>query len=356
MSIKSFFHYEGFEKFNKEIHNQNFSTLKLVSTAGAIVSTGLLVFESIVESQVSSFFIYLTWCCICFFSFLFCSFLEKIVKKHVMFFLYIFLGLITLTAIISGTLYFKNNNSVVIIGILCIIPFVLLDKPWRFCIFQILFCTAFCIMSLMVKAFSIALVDCINAIGFTFLSCIFGISTIKMKFKVIESTATIVTQRDTDPLTGLYNRRAGEAIVKKWLQTKSGSAAYVLVDLDNFKEINDTAGHHAGDQALTSAAKAMLLPVRKDDCIARLGGDEFFVFLADIKSLALVKEKIEKIIDSIRTDLEYQGKTFHITASAGITMCIGGEKYDTVYQRADLALYRAKELGRDRFCLFKEEN
>jgi diguanylate cyclase (GGDEF)-like protein len=171
------------------------------------------------------------------------------------------------------------------------------------------------------------------------------------------SEAEIVYRANYDALTGLPNRnllseRLGQAI--KQARRESSSVAVMFVDLDFFKQVNDTLGHAIGDRLLQSVAERMRLCVRETDTIARLGGDEFVVLLADIESSAAAGVVAEKIISEMVTPFKLDGHEIHIGASIGITLFPDdGTDVETLFRNADLAMYRAKNAGRNNAQFFE---
>lgn len=154
-----------------------------------------------------------------------------------------------------------------------------------------------------------------------------------------------------DPLTGLPNRRYLNDHLNRTL-TRAGrrslDVGLLHLDLDRFKEINDTLGHSAGDEALKLAAGAMSGALRRGDFLARVGGDEFAVVVTEIGGIGALTSLAERLIDSVRSiELPSHFPTA-LGLSAGIAIAEPGCGYDptALLRRADEALYRAKEAGR----------
>jgi diguanylate cyclase len=159
-----------------------------------------------------------------------------------------------------------------------------------------------------------------------------------------------------DPLSGLPNRTFfGERLSKVIADTgKDGSLAAVLaIDLDHFKDINDTLGHHIGDALIGVVAQRLVHAVRREDLVARLGGDEFAVITTDAADLDTLQRFAERLISVLRAPYSISGHTLLIGASVGIAV-IDNRTSDAadVMRRADVALYRAKNEGRSRACIY----
>lgn len=149
-----------------------------------------------------------------------------------------------------------------------------------------------------------------------------------------------------DVLTGLANRALFRDRVKHALKVadrEQQTVAILLMDLDRFKEINDTLGHHHGDIVLQEAARRLQTTLRETDTIARLGGDEFAMVLPNVPDPAAVLLVAEKIRVALRVPFTVQGLTLDVRASIGVAFFPGhGRDVDTLIQRADVAMYLAK--------------
>jgi diguanylate cyclase (GGDEF)-like protein len=167
----------------------------------------------------------------------------------------------------------------------------------------------------------------------------------------------------TDMLTGCHNRRALEQRAAQelaWAARTGEPCSIILLDLDHFKRINDTWGHHAGDVVLQRAAEVVRTCVRPADVVARVGGEEFCVLLRGC-SLDGAQVAAGRISQTLRqVDIPVNDATIQVRASIGIAeLLLEGtsrpnvkvERWDHLYRRADEALYRAKSTGRDRIEL-----
>jgi chemotaxis family two-component system sensor kinase Cph1 len=150
-----------------------------------------------------------------------------------------------------------------------------------------------------------------------------------------------------DPLTGLPNRRLFmERLDRALRESAPGATSLLFIDLDSFKGVNDTYGHDAGDQVLVEAAARITLSVRSEDTVARLGGDEFVVLCerATIDDAAAVAQRI---VEAVSAPMEVRGTPLIVTASVGIADAAAASTADALLQSADVAMYRAKNSGRN---------
>ncbi len=158
------------------------------------------------------------------------------------------------------------------------------------------------------------------------------------------------SEAERDMLTGLYNRSTGTKMIDRHLSTSShkDQHAWILLDLDNFKTLNDTLGHQLGDQALKDVANILTSHVRKDDIVCRLGGDEFVVFMKNISS-SLAREKLKTLLKKLRLKYEADNQSVWISASAGVVFASSGDNFEKLYHHADQALYQAKRDSKGTF-------
>lgn len=156
----------------------------------------------------------------------------------------------------------------------------------------------------------------------------------------------------TDPLTGLGNRASLEFHLASLMDDRRRGAALMLLDLDHFKAVNDTYGHQAGDRILVSIANRLRLAARKTDFIARLGGDEFVLLLEGIDETGIIDRLGHNLLTAIHEPIDIgDGVDVSVGASIGIAFIDDQCSADEVVRRADRAMYRAKNSGRNRFII-----
>lgn len=159
-------------------------------------------------------------------------------------------------------------------------------------------------------------------------------------------------QAFTDTLTGLKNRRALDHILSRLIGARVPFALLHL-DLDYFKDVNDTLGHAAGDRVLQEVARVMVAETRAQDTVARVGGDEFVLVIDLLQEAHPLRSLANRLIHRLKEPILYQGQTCRISASVGIAV---SRHYvvpdpDQIAADADAALYAAKHAGRGRACL-----
>jgi diguanylate cyclase (GGDEF)-like protein len=154
-----------------------------------------------------------------------------------------------------------------------------------------------------------------------------------------------------DPLTGLANRRLladRMSMAQVHARRNKSAMAVVYLDLDGFKQINDTLGHGVGDILLKMVAERLLETVREEDTVARVGGDEFILMLWHVSGTDYAATAASRAIEAVSQPYDIEGSTVSITTSAGVSIYpIHGEDADTLMKSADLALYEAKAAGKN---------
>ena len=171
-----------------------------------------------------------------------------------------------------------------------------------------------------------------------------------------EAEALIVKQANYDSLTKLPNRtlfmdRLSLALTRA--SRNGGQIGLLFIDLDNFKKVNDTLGHSAGDQLLQEAAERLTACVRETDTVARLGGDEFTIILPDLQKAHDVEQVVRQILDRLSKPYLIDGTEVFASGSVGITLFPDdGKDAETLLKNSDTAMYRAKYDGRNTFRFF----
>jgi diguanylate cyclase (GGDEF)-like protein len=158
-----------------------------------------------------------------------------------------------------------------------------------------------------------------------------------------------------DAMTGLYNHihivdRLTEEINRV---TRSGAPLSIMIlDVDHFKQINDTYGHITGDQVITKVSQTIKTNSRSIDLIGRYGGDEILIILPETTA-EIAKVSGKRLLEKVR-DLEFS-RQFSVTCSAGISQFENGDTVDSLIEKADQSLYQAKDAGRDRVYICNPE-
>jgi diguanylate cyclase (GGDEF)-like protein len=203
-----------------------------------------------------------------------------------------------------------------------------------------------------------------TSINIAIFSMFFLLAYVNLRSKLSTEKALIYAEESIkqmayyDALTGLPNRYKLNSYVHDMLNKTNGNCevfAVVFIDLDNFKNINDSLGHSFGDRTLIQAAKILSNCVREDDIVSRYGGDEFVIILKNINEDEMLLN-IHRIINEFNKPFLIEGHEIYATTSIGISLYpLDGSTVDTLIMNADAAMYKAKSNGKSNFSFFADE-
>ena len=158
----------------------------------------------------------------------------------------------------------------------------------------------------------------------------------------------LVRDSNTDDLTQLYNRSGAKEAIEDILEQREG--CMIIIDVDNFKRINDTYGHPIGDEVLIKLSSVVLRSFRSEDIKCRLGGDEFMVFIPILPQSQL-QNRLNEFIELAKNEVFKQYNDLQVSMSIGVSS--SSRDYQQLYIQADEALYKAKQLGKNRYYIYK---
>lgn len=178
----------------------------------------------------------------------------------------------------------------------------------------------------------------------------------KLTDRLISAERAAQARASTDALTGLSNRRALDAALEALLLNDRPGFSIMHLDLDFFKEVNDTLGHAAGDAVLTRVARVLRDEIRENDVAARVGGDEFVLILKNCEDPVIVGRIANRLISRLEEPMTIEGQVCAVSASLGSTRSGLYDKLDPdqMLRDADVALYASKRAGRGRHTFFHE--
>ena len=161
---------------------------------------------------------------------------------------------------------------------------------------------------------------------------------------------------EEDDLTGLRNKNAAREQIEEYLNSRkeSSKAALLVIDLDNFKQVNDGHGHLRGDEILVKTAEQILAYFRSEDIVGRIGGDEFLVLMKEIRDSKSVQDRCGRLIASVKAMVEENLPGSDVSCSVGIAYIPDhGADYESLFKAADQALYHAKARGKNQFSCYE---
>lgn len=340
---------EEYEEIKQEILETERSSLHMASVCLCLMFAGLFVgslFSELMETNRTAyatleiFFLGIVLCC---------ERMKKGKKQLVMPLWYTVLTVMFAYAIVLNTVIRNDISATTYCLILIVAPLLILDRPWRvFCYFCIVTC-AFIPIVFWRKSYYLAYTDTVNVLCCAFLGSVIHLGIIRTKLREMIQRHYIEQQRDTDKLTGCLNKTAFSQRIVSRLGIIEDCGVLVVMDIDHFKEINDSYGHIFGDMVLNVVGEALRLSFPDVAMCGRFGGDEFQVWLPGTYSKREVTSFIMNLTTHVAGIKTPDGQK-HITLSIGIAFVPGnGSNYSELFESADAALYSAKNTGRNRY-------
>ncbi len=283
------------------------------------------------------------------FFFLFLLYRLPGMKKYALGGIYIAYSIFYLLAMYLSVIHSPNMRATVLLGVFCIMPFSFMDRPLHINLFAGFWLALHTVLAFLLKPKSLALDDTINALVFAILGCYLGNRVVLLRLDSLESQRQLVVQKETDVLTGLGNRRKlYETLAYLETPMSRKPSCVLMIDIDLFKAFNDAYGHAAGDRCLKwfgETLKGFSEDWRLD--FYRYGGEEFVAM-----GYGYGQAEILNIAETIRTAIQ-KNDIYGLTVSIGVACCQSEtvKNYEKVIELADIAVYTAKRLGRNRVSL-----
>ncbi len=282
---------------------------------------------------------------------------KKMMRNHSVLFL-LYVGYITLIAICTYVSVFilHDTTSVIVLLLLIQVPIVILDSWWRVNLVEVIAAIVYMILIVMYKDKEFIIDELINTMITVIIAMMLGVQLRRSQITNFELNRRTLIRERTDTLTGLYNRRKlfEDLLAKEKAETEA--YAILMLDIDYFKQFNDTYGHISGDTCLKQVGEALLL-VSKNNAIRfyRYGGEEFIGVIAlqdDVDSVGIAQKTIQSIEDLA---IYHKASKYEVvTASAGLSYVKSAlTNYEEKLKEADIALYKAKELGKNQVFVYE---
>jgi diguanylate cyclase (GGDEF)-like protein len=277
---------------------------------------------------------------------LFLLFKIPAVKKHSLFGLYAAFSVLFLFGIYLSIVHAPEMRATILLGGFAIMPLSFIDRPLRINLFLVFWLVVHTALAFHFKPAN-AMIDLLNCLCASVLGCILGRTMTQVRLESFEARRLLVIEKVTDVLTGLFNRRKlFETLAYLETENSEKPSGVMMLDIDNFKEYNDTYGHAAGDKCLNRFGEVLLKfnqNFRLD--FYRYGGEEFLAFAYEYSENELLS-----IAESLRIAVQNADMDGNqTTVSIGVVCCEGEQikNYETVIARADDAAYAAKHAGRN---------
>lgn len=343
---------ETFVKNKDVIDYNNYIRLKVFCYISLFINSLLFLLSFFGGNLHRGSYLYLVMMLISILYIVLLSFYFKSNKKHITLLFYIYI-IISLLCFETLDVNFNLNLPASLITMMYLLSaYLFLDMPLRYDIALLLFSIYLCFDAIKLKAPDVALIDCTNCLIVYSISCAISHFQFNERIGKVMALQATKKERDTDYLTGLRNRISTEKDITEILTNSKKISVMMIIDLDDFKSINDTYGHKGGDKVLQSVAVAMRSCFRKDDYVSRIGGDEFTVFLTNIPSENFAIDKAKLLISKIN-EIELKKGNF-VGCSVGLAFSTTDKSYDQLFKKADTALYEAKSAGKNIYKVYEK--
>lgn len=269
---------------------------------------------------------------------------------------YLSMGLLYAISGIGGLYFRPEDNAVAICVFVTVLPMFVVGNVRQSVLPGVVAAAAYILLAFLTASPQFEVARLTNLLLSTLIGCILGHYSVVSRAKNYRLRDTLRRQRDTDALTNVLTRRAAEQKITGILSGSDVPCVMVMIDVDNFKTINDNYGHNYGDYVLEVVSALLRSNFRTGDIICRLGGDEFIVFAVDVPDAAWIVSRLDSIQEKLAHTPLRGGAPPKLTISMG---CVGAPEYGTtfeeLYRKADRVLYKAKEQGKNSYCLFRDE-
>ena len=238
------------------------------------------------------------------------------------------------------------------IAFLLISPMFMIDKPYFMSMELIIASTIFLVWMYFVKDPYIFKIDLINTLAFTLVGIMIHIIVNSMRIKEFVLIHEINIQKDIDDLTGLKNKACLTREINAFIQreTPYKQGIFFVLDIDGFKEFNDTYGHDVGDVILNKLGEYLNSKFNDDEIVGRFGGDEFIIFIKNNADPKYAAKIATDLASGVGEAIELPNKKEKLSISMGIAIYRGEEKnYSEIFKKADIALYKTKADRRYKF-------
>lgn len=274
---------------------------------------------------------------------------EKYVQFSYITILMMFVGIL-------DTIPFPTTSQIFVSALLVVTPIIFIVPFGRMLACQFVYFIYFVIMTFHFKEEALAQKDVMAVIIGLVIGFSLYVMIMQLRIDEYFEKSQYKLSSEIDALTGIPNRASCREKIDYLLAkgTEKQTCAMIVVDVDNFKKINDSLGHGMGDEVLKEIAKVLMGEFRKEDVVGRFGGDEFIVFFEDVNDIEFIKRKCTDINEQLKYILDGR---FGISCSMGI--CIGktgGATLEALFKVADAALYEAKTFEKGNFVIHECEN
>lgn len=356
-SILKYFVYGGIteEEYNANkdaIMQRNMETLPAASAVTSLMFAGLLLSSLFSNSIGKSQSYYVIMLILSVFVLIMSLTVVKMKPPIVIFMWYLLFLAFGLYGIFLNTLIRPELSATTICVFVVAGPLLIIDRPVRIIGFMMGLSALFVVCAVNAKTQYLAFADSVNLICCLLMGITIYITLNRVRLREIVQASQLRYERDTDRLTGLLNKAAAEEIIRRQLKSLPGKGALIVMDIDDFKTINDTYGHAYGDVILNITAGCIISVFGEIGTCSRFGGDEFVIYLPEISEPDL-SAMLDSLKENLKSGIVLPSQDMHVNVSVGAAFSMRhGNNYRDLFQSADTALYAAKKAGKNRYMIY----
>lgn len=337
----------------KALEGYNENMLSILSLMGALLMLLPLLAVPFSATKTNAVLAYLVATSL--YLAVFLIFRLPILKSHSLFGLYICFSVFFLLAIYLSVVHTPTMRATVLLGVFCIMPLSFIDRPIRMNLFVAFWFVVHTALAFYLKP-RYALDDVVNTLCFAILGCFFGYVMVWVRLESYEAQRLLVIEKETDVLTGQFNRRKlFEMLANLENADSEKPSGMLMLDIDRFKDFNDSYGHAAGDGCLSGFGDILTKFSQTFRMqFYRYGGEEFVAMAYGYDS-----DELFSIAESIRIavqNTDFDGHSITVSIGAAPCGCQPVANYEKVIDQADKATYAAKHAGRNKVCMQQEHS
>ena len=329
--------------------SENLKALRLILMTGFLNSILLIVLEQALygvsryESKIG--------CGIFAFFLAFSFFNWSVLKDHITVEMeLVILGMLLLVAFVDYNPGVKVSAFLFLI-MLVLLPAMIFDRPWKLMLIILIPSLFALLFHLRITDEAVRNQNTIRIVCVTFLSCVFTcyFSHARSHSVHMRKTTQVVAQHD--PLTGIFNRGGGIMLIRECIE-RHESGTFLIIDIDDFKLVNDNYGHQKGDEVLKKVAQTLQSSCKQSDIVMRMGGDEFIIYARGMVDYKVSCKRLSQMGAAIRTIMVDEKNGVNVTVSIGGAINDGTyPDYESLYKAADQYLYQTKAKGKNGYSL-----
>lgn len=336
-----------------EVRERNYRYFHAFSVLGVFIAALTVIVGQLMHSITAfntEFFIFFVY----FLAMYASTFYFRKHQRRIVLVFYLWLVPLMVIGTLMGTFLDANRLSVTLMVFMCVLPLLIMDKPWRVILFITISAGVYAVCCHAAKSPDLFAQDMANLVMFYFFSVGANCLIQHDRQRSVEYALVMRRASEMDALTSIYNRGAGEQNIRALLSQRQ-YGMFCLIDIDEFKMINDECGHICGDAVLKAVAGRLCASFRTGDVVTRIGGDEFAVYALGVKEVAAGAVCIERLFSHIRAIEVEELWDRPVSISLGATFFVPGKdkNFEMLYRESDEALYQAKRGGRSQYFFYE---